>query len=79
MNEIIEKHFDKIENMVACDSNAGGIDIACEKYKIPYVSLLVCAYELGDEKQLLTRQRKCLSVQPYVGKIIAQLIDNDSE
>ena len=79
MNKIIDKHFVKIENMDACDSNAGGIVIACEKYKIPYVSLLVCAYELGDEKQLLTRQRKGLSVQPYVGKIIAQLIDNDSE
>ena len=79
MNEIIEKHFVKIENMVACDSNAGGIVIACAKYNIPFVSLLVCAYELGDDKQLLTRLRKGLSVQPYVGKIIAQLIDNDEE
>lgn len=77
MSALIDRYFVKIESMVACDSSSGGIVVSCDKYKIPFLIIKVCSYELGNKEQMITRQRKGLSVQPYVGKLIASLIEDN--
>lgn len=76
IDELIKEHYVKIENIVACDSSSGGVSIACSKYKLPTVFIRVCSYEVGNSSQLINCQRKGLSVQPYVGKLISALFED---
>lgn len=77
VDSLIDNHYVKIENLVATDFSSGAVAFACSKFGVPYLSLKVCNYEYEKRNQFITRIRKGLSIQPYVGKLIAALIERN--
>lgn len=75
---LMKEHFLNSGNLIATDTESGGVALACSLKNVPYVCLKSVSYEMDQESQLINHIRKGLEVQPIIGKIITKLLLSES-
>jgi 5'-methylthioadenosine/S-adenosylhomocysteine nucleosidase len=71
--ELLRKYYQPLTDMIAMDTEVGGIAIACQFYDVPIVCLKAIAYEVGNKEQFLTRERIGVEMTPIIGSLIGHL------
>lgn len=74
INDLRKAHFVLESNMVAYDTNAAGVALACQLTQTALLTLKVVNYQIGSEEQRLNYLRKGLEAMPTIGKIITKFI-----
>ncbi len=71
--DMVNKYYQPLSDMIAMDTEVGGIAIACQFYDIPIVCLKAITYEVGNKEQFLSRERIGVEMTPIVGNLIGHL------
>lgn len=59
---------------LALDTEAGGIAVACNLFKVPFVSVKIIQYKIGEESFNKENMIKALKMYPNVGKLVTAII-----
>lgn len=73
INVLVAKNFSYISNLMACDTETGGVALACHYFEIPLICLKSVSYEIGESEQLINYVRMGLAATPAIGAIVAAL------
>ena len=71
---IVKKFKQPLEEMIAVDTEVGGIAVACEFFDVPIVVLKATTYEVGNMEQFVARERVGIEMSPIVGNLIGHLL-----
>lgn len=70
---LINHHFASVENLIALDTELGGIASACHYYDVPWLSIKSVNYVIGHDNELINFIRKGLEAEPAIGSLIGAL------
>jgi nucleoside phosphorylase len=71
---IVKKFRQPLEDMIAVDTEVGGIAVACEFFDVPIVVLKSTTYEVGNQEQFVARERFGIEMSPIIGNLIGHLL-----
>lgn len=71
--DMINNKYQALDEIIAVDSEVGGISIACQFYDIPLVCLKAITYEIGNKAQFISRERIGVEMTPIIGNLIGHL------
>jgi adenosylhomocysteine nucleosidase len=71
--DLIKKKFQALDEIIAMDTEVGGIAVACQFFDVPLVCLKSINYEVGDKAQFISRERVGVEMTPIIGNLIGHL------
>jgi len=71
--KFVKEHYQGFENIIAVDTEAGGVAVACQFFDVPIVCLKAVTYEVGNKEQFVARERIGVEMTPIIGNLVGHL------
>lgn len=70
---LIKKRFQALDEIIAMDTEVGGVAVACQFFDVPLVCLKSINYEVGNKSQFISRERIGVEMTPIIGNLVGHL------